>query len=60
MPSVTIGGMNAPVQFAGLAPGFVGAYQLNVTVPAGVTSGSAPLVVAAGGMASPAYNLAIQ
>jgi len=36
---VDIGGIVATVQFAGLAPGFVGLYQLNVTIPSGVTAG---------------------
>jgi len=59
-PSVTIDGIDAPVQFAGLAPGFIGAYQLNVTVPPGVRSGTAPLVVTAAGIPSPSFGLAIQ
>jgi len=33
---VTIGGVNAPLQFAGLAPGLIGVLQVNVVVPAGV------------------------
>ena len=39
LPTVTIGDLPASVQFAGLAPGFVGAYQVNIVVPAGVRSG---------------------
>lgn len=31
--SVQIGGVDAPVQYDGLAPGFVGLYQVNITVP---------------------------
>jgi uncharacterized protein (TIGR03437 family) len=34
-----IGGISAPVGYAGLAPGYAGLYQVNVTVPAGVTAG---------------------
>ncbi len=36
---VTIGNVSAPVSFAGLAPGFVGLYQVNVQVPQGVAAG---------------------
>jgi uncharacterized protein (TIGR03437 family) len=59
-PTVTIGDLPASVQFAGLAPGFVGAYQVNIVVPAGLRSGTAPLVITAGGISSPAFSLAIQ
>jgi uncharacterized protein (TIGR03437 family) len=34
-----IGGVQATVGFAGLSPGLVGLYQLNITVPTGVTAG---------------------
>ena len=37
---VTIGGVSAPVVFAGPAPGYAGLDQLNVQIPAGVTAGS--------------------
>jgi uncharacterized protein (TIGR03437 family) len=36
---VFIDGENAPILFAGLAPGLAGLYQLNVQVPPGVRSG---------------------
>ena len=42
---VTLGGVPAEVQYAGLAPGFVGVYQLNFRIPAGVGSGLRDLVV---------------
>jgi uncharacterized protein (TIGR03437 family) len=35
-----IGGTQAAVQYSGLAPGLPGLYQLNLTVPAGVTAGN--------------------
>ena len=35
--TATLGGVAAQIQFAGLAPGFVGLYQVNLTVPQGVT-----------------------
>jgi uncharacterized protein (TIGR03437 family) len=31
--------------FAGLAPGYVGLYQINVQVPAGLTPGFVPLLI---------------
>ena len=49
-PSVLFGGVAGDVQFSGLAPQFVGVNQLNVQVPAGVTSGSAvPLQIKVNG-----------
>jgi uncharacterized protein (TIGR03437 family) len=52
--TVTIGGVNAPVFFAGLTSGFSGLYQVNVTVPQGIKpSATAPLVLTQGGNSSP-------
>jgi uncharacterized protein (TIGR03437 family) len=55
--SVTIGGVAAPVSFAGLAPGFFGLYQINVQMPAGLApTDSAALVIQAGGvLANPSF-----
>ncbi len=39
VPQVTLGGSSLPVQFSGLAPGQIGVYQINVTVPKGVPTG---------------------
>lgn len=45
-PTVTIGGVEAAVSFAGLAPGFVGLGQINIELPAGLPQGSPlPLVI---------------
>jgi len=43
--TVTVGGVNAPVEYAGLAPGFVGLYQVNARVPTTVTPGDSVEVV---------------
>jgi uncharacterized protein (TIGR03437 family) len=60
-PVVMIGGITAPVAFAGLQPQFPGVYQLNVTVPAGAPSGNAvPLQIQVGGVTSPAsFTIAV-
>ncbi len=51
--TATIGAQPATVTFSGLAPGFVGLYQVNVTVPQNAPSGDAvPLVLTVGGAAS--------
>jgi uncharacterized protein (TIGR03437 family) len=58
---VTIGGMPADVQFAALAPGMVGVYQIGVTVPSGVAPApDAPLVVSVGDQTSPPAAIAVQ
>jgi uncharacterized protein (TIGR03437 family) len=44
--SVTVGGVTAPFSFAGLSPGFVGLYQVNVQIPSGLgTNSAAPVIV---------------
>jgi uncharacterized protein (TIGR03437 family) len=60
-PSVTIGGVPAYVQFAGLAPGFVGLYQINVCVPQSAPSGDAVAVMlSVGGFNSNTVTIAIR
>ncbi|HZL55966.1 MAG TPA: hypothetical protein VFC21_02730, partial [Bryobacteraceae bacterium] len=49
---ITINGSAATVLFLGLAPGFVGIAQANVTVPSSLANGSYPLVVTVGGKSS--------
>ena len=60
-PTVTIGGVQANVSFSGLAPGFVGLYQVNADVPVGVTAGSAvPVVISMPGTVSNTVTIAVQ
>ncbi|HEX5229484.1 MAG TPA: hypothetical protein VFW44_17355, partial [Bryobacteraceae bacterium] len=48
-PTVTVGGIPATVGFSGIAPGNAGLYQINITIPDGVTpSDDVPIVVTMG------------
>lgn len=59
--SVRIGGVDTRVDFAGLAPGFPGLYQLNVVVPAAAPAGDeVPVTIETNGQTSPAVTLAIR
>jgi uncharacterized protein (TIGR03437 family) len=58
--SVTIGGVPAFVQFAGIAPGQIGLAQVNIVLPASVPVGTQPVVVTVGGVASQPVNLIVQ
>jgi uncharacterized protein (TIGR03437 family) len=59
--TVTIGGQTAPASFAGLAPTFVGLYQVNAQVPSSVTPGNAvSVVVTVNGTASNTVTIAVQ
>jgi uncharacterized protein (TIGR03437 family) len=58
--AVSIGGISAPVSFSGLAPGFLGLYQINVQVPLTSPTGSAvPLTISMGGAGSNQATVAI-
>ncbi len=60
-PTVTIGEVPAAVSFSGLAPGFVGLYQVNVEVPSNAPTGEAVEVgLTIGGVASNTVTIAIQ
>jgi uncharacterized protein (TIGR03437 family) len=50
--SAVIGGISAPITFAGAAPGYPGLYQLNILVPMNAPSGSQELVIYISGKAS--------
>jgi uncharacterized protein (TIGR03437 family) len=60
--SVTVGGISAQVDYAGIAPGLVqGAMQINVAIPSAVAPGpSVPVVVTIGNAISNTITLAIQ
>jgi uncharacterized protein (TIGR03437 family) len=59
--TVSIGGQNARVFFAGLSPGYAGLYQVNVYVPAGIAASAAvPVVLTVEGASSQPVTLAVQ
>jgi uncharacterized protein (TIGR03437 family) len=59
--TVTIGGVTENASFSGLAPGFVGLYQVNALVPSGVSAGSAvPVTISIGDATSNMVTIAVQ
>jgi uncharacterized protein (TIGR03437 family) len=59
--TANIGGYGAPVLFAGLAPGFIGLYQVNATVPMAAPVGDAvPLTLTVGSATSNPATIAVQ
>lgn len=60
-PTATIGGVDSKVLFSGLAPGFVGLYQVNVQVPAAAPSGDkVPVVLIVAGLTSNTATVAVE
>ena len=59
--TVTVGGAPANVVFAGLAPGFIGLYQINATLDKSTPSGDAvPVIVSVAGQTSPTVTMAVR
>jgi uncharacterized protein (TIGR03437 family) len=59
-PTVTVGGVAATVGFSGLAPGYVGLWQLNVQIPSNAPTGTAvPLAVSMGGRTNNLTTIAV-
>lgn len=56
-PTVTIDRVPSPFQFCGLAPTFVGLWQVNVSVPTGIATGAVPLLLTIGGVDSNAVTV---
>ncbi len=59
-PAITIGGVPAVTQYAGLLAGLLGIVQINVQLPKSLPSGSLPLVIQFPGDNSPVVNLYVQ
>jgi uncharacterized protein (TIGR03437 family) len=60
MPTVTNGGATASISYSGLAPGYVGLYQINAVIPSGLTSGNQPVAITIGGAGSAVVMLPVQ
>ncbi len=59
VPVVTLGGVSLPVSYAGLTPGEVGVYQINVTVPRNTPTGiGVPLSITQGSGAT-SFNVRV-
>ena len=59
--SVTIGGQEAEVEFAGGAPGLLGGvYQINAVLPEGLAAGRYPVVVTVAGQSGKAYEMTLR
>jgi uncharacterized protein (TIGR03437 family) len=52
-----VGGVAADVSFSGLAPGYVGLYQINAQVPAGLPANSATPVSISYGQGAASSNV---
>jgi uncharacterized protein (TIGR03437 family) len=52
LPSASVGGRAAEVLFSGIAPDFVGVYQINFRTPSGLPPGEHSIEVTAGGVSS--------
>ena len=57
--AVTVGGVNAPIQFTGIPVGLVGVLQVNYEVPSGAALGPQPVVVTVGGVPSNTATLVV-
>ena len=51
-PISPIAGIPAAIRFSGLAPAWVGLYQVNLEVPQSVPAGALPLVLTSNGLSS--------
>ena len=59
-PVVYLGATTVTPSFSGLAPGFVGLYQVDAQIPAGLVSGTLPLVITSGTAYSNEVKIAVQ
>lgn len=58
--TVNVGGRDVEPEYAGLAPGFVGLYQVNVRIPSDVAVGDLPLKLKVAGIESNVAQVAVK
>ncbi len=59
--TASLGGQDIPVSFAGLTPGFIGLYQVNVPIPVNTPPGlELPIFFRMGGVVSSPVDIAVQ
>jgi uncharacterized protein (TIGR03437 family) len=59
-PTVYLGATAVTPSYSGLAPGFPGLYQVDARIPAGLPSGTLPVVITSGAAYSNAVNIEVQ
>jgi uncharacterized protein (TIGR03437 family) len=59
-PQVTVDGAQAQVEFAGLTPGAVGLYQVDVRIPAAARTGNLAVIVTQGSASSNTATVPVQ
>jgi len=59
-PTVMIGGVSVNPSFSGLAPGYVGLYQVNFIMPSGVAAGNTTVRINSGGLSSNTATMAVR
>lgn len=57
--AVTVGGVTAPIAFAGIPPGVAGVTQINFVIPGNAPLGVQRVVVTVGNVASPAASITV-
>jgi uncharacterized protein (TIGR03437 family) len=60
VPEVTIGGVPAIVEYSGLAPGYLGLYQVNAQVPMEIPAGEQPLSLTINGVLSNVVKIGVR
>ena len=59
-PQVSVGGKPALLLFSGLAPGFVGVYQINFLLPAGLPAGTQSISITSAGQSGGSGVISVQ